>query len=40
MGTYSKSNFGTISGKVGEGVASKWRGKKVLRSLPTKSSKP
>lgn len=40
MGTYSKSNFGKISGKVGEAVASKWRSVKVLRSLPTKSSKP
>lgn len=40
MGTYSNSNFGRIKGKVGEGVGSKWRGVKVLRSLPTKSSKP
>lgn len=40
MGTYSKSNFGEISGKVGEGVGSKWRGTKYLRSLPTKSKKP
>ncbi|MDQ7949497.1 MAG: DUF6266 family protein [Pedobacter sp.] len=39
MGTYSKSNFGSISGKVGEGVGSKWRGIKYLRSLPEKSSK-
>lgn len=40
MGTYSKSNFGKISGKVGEGVGSRWRGIKYLRSLPTKSGKP
>lgn len=39
MGTYSKSNFGKISGKVGEAVGSKWRNIKYLRSLPTKSSK-
>ncbi len=40
MGTYSKSTFGKIKGKVGEGVGSKWRGVSVIRSLPTKSSKP
>ncbi len=40
MGTYSKSTFGKILGKVGESVGSKWRGVKVLRSLPEKSSKP
>ncbi|MCY1526234.1 hypothetical protein D9M68_612420 [compost metagenome] len=40
MGTYSKSNFGKISGKVGEGVASNWRKIKVLKSLPEKSKKP
>lgn len=39
MGTYSKSNFGEIEGKVGEAVASKWRGKKVLRSSPGKRKK-
>jgi hypothetical protein len=40
MGTYSKSTFGEISGKVGESVASNWRSLKVLRSVPKKSSKP
>ena len=40
MGTYSKSTFGKIRGKVGESVGSKWRGVKVIRSLPEKSSKP
>ena len=39
MGTYSKSNFGQISGKVGNGVAGKWRGIDYLRSLPTKSKR-
>lgn len=40
MGTYSSSSFGKITGKVGEGVGSNWRGVKVIRSIPTKSSKP
>ncbi|MGF1925999.1 MAG: DUF6266 family protein, partial [Bacteroidia bacterium] len=40
MGTYSKSNFGKISGAVGEGVGSNWRDIKIIRSLPTKSNKP
>lgn len=40
MGRYYKSNFGTISGKVGELVGSTWRGINYLRSLPTKSGKP
>ena len=40
MGTYVKSNFGKISGKVGNGVASKWRGINYLRSTPTKTKRP
>jgi len=39
MAIYSKSNFGSIKGKVGEAVGSKWRGKKVMRSLPDKRKK-
>ncbi|MDQ8052158.1 MAG: DUF6266 family protein [Pedobacter sp.] len=39
MGTYSKSNFGQISGKVGNAVGGKWRGIDYLRSLPSKSKR-
>jgi hypothetical protein len=39
MGTYSKSNFGQIVGKVGNAVGGKWRGVDYLRSLPAKSKK-
>ena len=39
MATYSKSNFGQINGAVGEAVGTKWRGVKVMRSIPDKRKK-
>jgi len=33
MGRYSNSNFGDISGKVGNAVGSNWRGIKYMRGL-------
>lgn len=39
MGRYSNSNFGDISGKVGNAIGSKWRGVKYMRGLPSKSNK-
>jgi hypothetical protein len=35
MGTFSKGILGGFSGKVGNVVGARWRGKNVMRSLPT-----
>lgn len=40
MGTYNPGVFGTFNGKVGSVVASKWKGIKVVKNYPEKSSKP
>ncbi|MCY1511896.1 hypothetical protein D9M68_463370 [compost metagenome] len=40
MGKYSNSNFGDISGKVGNAVGSKWRSIKYVRALGAKSNRP
>ena len=39
MGTYNKGILGPFSGKVGTVVGASWRGKFVMRSLPTKTDK-
>lgn len=39
MGTYSNGVLGGFSGKVGTVVGSLWRGKQVMRSVPTASKK-
>ncbi|MHA7944280.1 DUF6266 family protein [Formosa sp. 3Alg 14/1] len=40
MATLNQGILGGFSGKVGPVVGSNWRGKNVLRSAPTKSTKP
>jgi len=40
MGTYNPGVFGTFNGKVGSVVACKWKGVKVVKNYPEKSSKP
>ncbi|NQX39069.1 hypothetical protein SAMN05421820_102569 [Pedobacter steynii] len=40
MGTYNPGVFGTFNGKVGSVVASKWKGIKVVKNYPEKSTKP
>lgn len=37
MGTFNKGLLGGFSGKVGPVIGSEWRGKNVLRSMPSKS---
>ncbi|MES3016424.1 MAG: DUF6266 family protein [Bacteroidota bacterium] len=39
MGKYSNSNFGDISGKVGNAIGSNWRGIKYMRGLSSKRTK-
>ncbi len=39
MAIFSKGILGGFSGKVGNVVGSTWRGKDVLRSLPTKRNR-
>lgn len=39
MGTYNNGVLGGFSGKVGPVIGSNWRGKNILRSSPSKSSK-
>jgi Family of unknown function (DUF6266) len=38
MGTFSKGILGGFSGKVGNVVGARWRGKDILRSLPNKKA--
>lgn len=38
MGTFSKGILGGFSGKVGNVVGARWRGKDVMRSLPTRGT--
>lgn len=38
MGTFSKGILGGFSGKVGNVVGARWRGKDILRSLPNKKT--
>jgi len=38
MGTFSKGILGGFSGKVGNVVGARWRGKDIMRSLPTRGS--
>lgn len=40
MGTYNDGVLGSFSGKVGTVIGSNWRGKNVMRSIPSKSTKP
>lgn len=40
MGTYIKGVLGGFSGKVGPVIGVRWRGKNVMRSLPTPSNLP
>jgi len=37
MATYNQGILGDFSGKIGPVIGSNWRGKQVMRSLPTKS---
>ena len=39
MGTYNKGILGPFSGKIGTVVGATWRGKFVMRSLPTKTDR-
>jgi Family of unknown function (DUF6266) len=39
MGTYNKGILGPFSGKVGTVVGANWRGKFIMRSLPTRSDR-
>lgn len=39
MATYNQGILGSFSGKVGPVIGSNWRGKQVLRSVPSKSNK-
>lgn len=38
MGTFSKGILGGFSGKVGNVVGARWRGKDIMRSLPTRGT--
>lgn len=38
MGTFSKGILGGFSGKVGNVVGARWRGKDIMRSLPTRGN--
>lgn len=40
MGTYNPGVFGTFKGKVGSVVACRWKGLKIVKNYPEKSSKP
>lgn len=40
MATYNDGILGSFSGKVGPVIGSNWRGKSVIRSVPSKSKKP
>ncbi|GAA4296822.1 DUF6266 family protein [Aestuariibaculum suncheonense] len=40
MATYQQGILGDFSGKVGPVIGARWRGKAVLRSIPSKSQKP
>lgn len=40
MGNYSKSNWGVIRGQIGEGQALVLKGQKIVKSMPTPSTKP
>lgn len=39
MATYNQGVLGEFSGKIGPIIGSNWRGKQVIRSLPTKTKK-
>ena len=40
MATFEKGILGGFSGKVGNVVGSRWRGKNIMRSLPQRGNYP